>query len=86
MALLPGGWSPRSDGILGQVQGESKSPFLFTSGHVLRYIEYSSVHHARVLAHEYVDAVRADRSKPLETCPSSRRECCDLPGVLLASW
>lgn len=44
MALPPDGCSPRPDGILGQVQEESKSPFFFTSGHVLRYIEYPGVH------------------------------------------
>lgn len=69
MALLLNGCSPKPDGILSQVQEESKSPFFLTSGHVSRYTEYPGVHHhPEVLSLVCADTVHAEQSKHLETC------------------
>lgn len=85
MALLPDGCSPRPDGILGQFQEEIKSLFLFTSGHMLRSVEYPDEYHAQALSLIFADSVRADQNKPMETCTSSRWKCYYLPRALSAS-
>lgn len=83
MALLPYGCSPRPDDILGQVQEESKSLFLFPSGHMLRSIGYPDEYHPQALSLVCADTVCADQNKPMIPVPGGSIITSPAPSWLL---